>query len=249
MAMPVLSMLPASPISPPMAVRLRGGPGKRVLGWPDGLQAWAKGRAGGTNALDELRRPDAQHVSHPETKSQGGRVGVQVNGWRQAVGFQELFNIGHAPVLGEVLRCRLDPVAMPRRFKVASEHFHQRCGRFGCVDTGVIASWYDEPGRPAVGVLEQKDGHDRPGGESLLALGRQLHLPALDEIGQDDAYGLLDLLRPSAVAPDAFRSGLDVHPAARVGMRGVGTVSLPELAVHERASDRRIAESRADGLG
>ena len=26
---------------------------------------------------------------------------------------------------------------------------------------GVIAGRYDEPGRPAVGVLEQKDGHDQ----------------------------------------------------------------------------------------
>jgi hypothetical protein len=64
-----------------------------------------------------------------------------------------------------------------------------------------MTSW----GRPAVRVLEQKDGNDRPGDESLLVLDRTLHLLALDELRQDEARGLLDLMRPSAITPGAFR--------------------------------------------
>jgi hypothetical protein len=100
-----------------------------------------------------------------------------------------------------------------------------------------------------VRVLEQKDGHDRPGGESVLVLDRKLHLLALDELRQDEAYGLLDLTRPSAITPGAFRSGLDVRPAAGVRTCSAGAVGLPGLAVDERAGDRRVAEGRADGLG
>jgi hypothetical protein len=104
MAMPVLSMLLASPISPPMAATLLGG--QVSASWAGQMVSrhGLRGRTGGTNALDELRGPDAQYMRHPESKSQGGRVGAHVNGWRQAVGFQEPLDMGHAPVLGEVLR-------------------------------------------------------------------------------------------------------------------------------------------------
>jgi hypothetical protein len=74
---------------------------------------------------------------------------------------------------------------------------------------------------------------DRPGGERLLVVGRKIHLLPLDELGQEEACGLLDLTRPSAVTPGAFRSGLDVHPAGEVRKRSLGAVGLPGLAVDE----------------
>jgi hypothetical protein len=92
------------------------------------------------------------------------------------------------------------PAAPSRRLEVAREHLHQSGGRFGFVNAGVIAGRYDELGRPAVRVLEQKDGHDRPGGESVLVLERKLHLLALES------------------ATGAFQAAVPPPPAA---MRGI----------------------------
>ena len=101
---------------------------------------------------------------------------------------------------GEVLGRRLGPAPPSRWFEVAGKYLHQCGGRFGVVDVGVVAGRYDEPGGPAMSVLEQKDGDDRPGGESLLILDRKLDLLALDEAWQDAAHRLLDLARPPTVA-------------------------------------------------